>query len=292
MKEYILDNVSLRGIETNFEKEKVVTKVSTIIAEHIGEGQSGDPYNLFSSEILVGFLDEIPTMDVSIGGFKPYNPSAAEGFLDTATNIKVYTGESLTKSTISFYPGQERFSIDKRGYVGINNPDIGRDRVTIDVRSATPIKWNPKAQISVETPGIALTHPYFNEEELSNPTPQYIGRLQFRSIQDPPPLSSAPQDMASVQAETNGKADIYKDARLNLALYTNTGDGEARPLLKNHLEINGYEDKTKIFTQLNLGNVRVFKNQEEAVKEGGLVDGDVYQDSEQNLKIVYVTQEV
>lgn len=291
-----MDNMSLRGVQTDFEsgKEMITTKVSTITAEQLGEGQEGSPYNLFSSEILLNdtLLGSPTTIDVSIGGFEPYNPFAAKFFLNTATNIKVYTGESLSESAISFYPGQERFSIDKRGYVGINNPDINDERfVTLDVRSARPQMQDPRFPSIIETPGIALTHPYYNEEEGRPPTPRYIGRLKFRSIQDPPGFLSFPTDMAAVQAETDGEANIYKDARLNLALYTNTGDGERRPSLKKHLEINGYEGKTKIFTPLNLGNVPVFRDQEEAVLLGKLVNGDVYQDRLQNLKIVNTNQE-
>ena len=46
-----------------------------------------------------------------------------------------------------------------------------------------------------------------------------------------------------------------------MSLNTNTGDGEGRPELVKHLEINGLENKTKIFTRLNLGNVPVFRDQ-------------------------------
>lgn len=42
---------------------------------------------------------------------------------------------------------------------------------------------------------------------------------------------------------------------------------------------------------LNVSNVPVFRDQEEAVKLGNLVNGDVYQDRLQNLKIVSLIQE-
>ena len=38
---------------------------------------------------------------------------------------------------------------------------------------------------------------------------------------------------------------------------------------------------------LNISKVPVFRNQTEAVEEGGLVNGDVWQDGDQNLKIVF-----
>ena len=75
-----------------------------------------------------------------------------------------------------------------------------------------------------------------------------------------------------------------------MSLNTNTGDGEGRPELVKHLEINGLENKTKIFTRLNLGNVPVFRDLKEAMN-GGLVNGDVWQDGDQNLKIVFLLEE-
>ena len=84
--------------------------------------------------------------------------------------------------------------------------------------------------------------------------------------------------------------NAYEDQRANLEFYTNSGDSE-RSDLKKHLEINGYENKTKIFTKLNLGNVPSFRNQTEAVEEGKLVNGDVWRDGDQNLKIVFLLEE-
>jgi len=42
---------------------------------------------------------------------------------------------------------------------------------------------------------------------------------------------------------------------------------------------------------LNISNVPVFRDQAEAVDEGRLVNGDVYQDRLQNLKIVFLLEE-
>ena len=42
---------------------------------------------------------------------------------------------------------------------------------------------------------------------------------------------------------------------------------------------------------LNVSNVPVFRDQGEAVDEGKLVNGDVWQDREQNLKIVFLLEE-
>ena len=71
---------------------------------------------------------------------------------------------------------------------------------------------------------------------------------------------------------------------------TNTGGREGRPELVKHLEINGFENKTKIFTKLNLGKVPVFRDLKEAIS-GGLVSGDVWQDRDANLKIIFGEQE-
>tara|TARA_R110002153_G_scaffold92436_1_gene224505 strand:+ start:333 stop:464 length:132 start_codon:yes stop_codon:yes gene_type:complete len=40
-----------------------------------------------------------------------------------------------------------------------------------------------------------------------------------------------------------------------------------------------------------VSNVPVFRDQGEAVDEGKLVNGDVWQDREQNLKIVFLLEE-
>lgn len=210
-----------------------------------------------------------------------------------ANKIKIYTGEIPSKMSVIYYEGKERFTIDKRGRVGINNPNIDLDRVTFDVRSpiatTTSLEFPPR----LETPSIAITHPYFNQRESTPPTPQYIGRLQFRSIQEPSRFGSKgiqPTDMAGILVETNGQSDVYEDPRVNMTFNTNTGDGEGSPEPVKHLEINGYENKTKIFTQLNLGKVPVFET-EKAALASGLVSGDVWQDSFRNLKIIFGEQE-
>jgi hypothetical protein len=81
----------------------------------------------------------------------------------------------------------------------------------------------------------------------------------------------------------------YDDQRANLQFYTNTGNEEGARLEK-HLEINGFENKTKIFTQLNLGKVPVFRDLKAAIS-GGLVSGDVWQDTDGNLKIIFGEQD-
>ena len=95
--------------------------------------------------------------------------------------------------------------------------------------------------------------------------------------------------MAAIQVETDGQANVYEDARVNMSLNTNTGDGERTPTLVKHLEINGYEKKTKIFTQLNLGNVPVFRDLKEAMN-AGLVSGDVWQDNDAILRIMFLQE--
>ena len=51
----------------------------------------------------------------------------------------------------------------------------------------------------------------------------------------------------------------------------------------------GLRIKPKIFTRLNLGNVPVFRDLKEAIN-GGLVSGDVWQDNDANLKIIFGEQ--
>lgn len=285
-KEYITDTVTLRGEKTiNFK-----TEAQSRIAQINFEDLNGETQIALASQttFVETGINPVPITTISLGGFVDSESEVISFAETTATKIKLYTGEKLSRNLIEFYPGQERFTVDKRGHVGINNTDIDRDIVTLDVRSTTALSTNPEFTPRLNTPSVAITHPYYNYKGGKPPTPQYIGRLQFRSIQSPAGVGFVviPTDMAAIQVETDGEANVYEDARVNMSLNTNTGDGKSRTELVKHLEINGFENKTKIFTQLNLGNVPVFRDQEEAVLLGNLVNGDVYQDRLQNLKIV------
>ena len=288
-KEYITDTVTLRGEKTFNEltnNTSIITQINYTDLD--GEIQSALASQTTLAETIRGAA---PITTISLGGFVDSESEVISFENITASKIKLYTGERLSKGMIAFYPGQERFTVDKRGYVGINNPNMDLDRVTFDVRSTTAVAAFDFATRS-ETPSIAITHPYYSEQGGKPPTPQYIGRLQFRSVQSPDEggFVVIPTDMAAIQVETNGEGVVYEDARVNLSLNTNTGEGQGRPELVKHLEINGYENKTKIFTKLNLGKVPMFRDAVEAVS-GGLVSGDVWQDRNSNLKIIFGEQE-
>ena len=289
-KEYITDTVTLRGEKTLNELTSTTSKVTQINYTDLdGEIQSA----LASQTTLVeNIKGAAPITTISLGGFVDSESQFISLGNTTANKIKLYTGQRLSRSLIEFYPGQERFTVDKRGHVGINNPNIDSDRVTFDVRSPIGISTNPEISPRLETPSVAITHPYYNYKGSRPPTPQYIGRLQFRSVQSPDEgaFVDIPTDMAAIQVETNGEANVYEDPRVNLSLSTATGSGIGRPIPVKHLEINGYENKTKIFTQLNLGKVPVFET-EKAALASGLVSGDVWQDSFRNLKIIFGEQE-
>ena len=284
-KEYITDTVTLRGEKTVNELTNTTSKITQINYTDLdGETQSA----LASQTTLDNtFKGAAPITIVSLGGFVDSESEVISFGETTATKIKLYTGQRLSKSMVQFYPGQERFTVDRRGHVGINNTDIDRDKVTLDVRSTTAMPINPESIPLLETPSIAITHPYFNQKGSIPSTPQYIGRLQFRSIQNPDEGASSgiPTDMAAIQVETDGQANVYEDPTVNLSLYTNTAGREGEANMVKYLEINGYEKKTKIFTQLNLSNVPAFRDLKEAIN-GGLVTGDVWQDSEGTLKIM------
>ena len=294
-KEYITDTVTLEGVETFDEKTSDQSKISQINYKSLeGEGTVPDSCALATqitfNKRLIGIAAETT---MSIGGFEDSTLEFQLPEIKAPNKIKLYTGEPFSENLIEFYPGRERFTIDKRGYVGINSPDIFRDRVTLDVRSTISIPANTPIAPRPETPSIAITHPYFNQGGSKFPTPQYIGKLQFRSIQEPSRFGGKgipPTDMAGILVETNGEANVYEDARVNLSLSTSTGEEGARPNVTKHLEINGYENKTKIFTKLNLGKVPMFRDAVEAVS-GGLVSGDVWQDRNSNLKIIFGEQE-
>jgi len=286
-KEYITDTVTLRGEKTSNRFTNTTSKITQINYTDL----DGEIQSALSSQTTLAEagINPVPITTISLGGFVDSESEVISSGETTANKIKLYTGEQLSKDLIEFYPGQERFTVDKRGYVGINNPNIDSDRVTFDVRSTTASAINPKFSPRLQAPSIAITHPYYNYAGGKPPTPQYIGRLQFRLMENPDEgeVGDIPADMAAIQVETGGQESVYEDARVNMSLNTNTGDGVSRPALVKHLEINGLENKTKIFTQLNLGNVPVFRDQTEAVEEGKLVNGDVYQDRLQNLKIVF-----
>lgn len=290
-----MDTVSLEGVETFNEETATHSRITQINYQGLEGGrQDLGTKQAFSCQTTVekASIDPSPITTISIGGFEDSVSGIIPQEIPTANKIKLYTGELATESAVSFYEGKERFTIDKRGYVGINSPDIDRQRfTTLDVRSTIPIPVNPKFISPPEPPVIALTHPYFDIEGAKPPTPTYIGRINFRSIQSAGTVQnpSRPTDMAGISVETNKGANVYEDRRVNLSLSTTTGEegGVPAPRLTKHLEINGYENKTKIFTALNLAKVPVFRDQAEAVDEGGLVNGDVYQDREQNLKIIF-----
>ena len=291
-KEYITDTVSLRGVETIDEKTQMRYLLSQVTANTESTGRKGG-ISAFSVSNVSDFRmsKSRGTTTISIGGLVDESSPIQPIFFQTANTIRFYTGQVPEENLVFFYPGTERFTIDKRGYVGINNPNIDTDRVTFDVRSTTAMAANPEFVPRVETPSIAITHPYYKYKGGEPPTPQYIGRLQFRSVQSPDEATEdAPTDMAAIQVETDGESDIYQDPTVNMTFNTNTGGEEGRPELVKHLEINGFENKTKIFTKLNLGKVPVFRDLKEAIS-GGLVSGDVWQDRDANLKIIFGEQE-
>ena len=295
MKEFIMDTVTLEGVETFDEKTSNQSKISQINYKYLESEPTFPDSCAFATQITFNkrFLGVAAVTTISIGGFEDSTLEFQPQEINAPNKIKLYTGEPFSENPGEFYPGRERFTIDKRGHVGINSPNIFRDRVTLDVMSTTAYSTSPIITPGPETPSIAITHPYFNQKGSTPPTPQYVGRLQFRSVQEPSRFGSKgipPTDMAVISVETNGQSDVYEDPRVNMTFNTNTGDGEGRPEPVKHLEINGYEKKTKIFTQLNLGNVPVFRDLKEAMN-GGLVNGDVWQDGNQNLKIVNILEE-
>ena len=125
-------------------------------------------------------------------------------------------------------------------------------------------------------------------------------------------------------ATRKAKSEAFEDLPVTFAIaqnYFNTRDIE--PINYNIISIGGGSDETseiipksqndanfiQFFTKpqttfkggvgverftikptgiLNMSSVPVFLDQTEAVEEGGLVNGDVYQDGEQNLKIVFI----
>jgi hypothetical protein len=284
-KEYITDTVTLEGVETFNELTKSEYKLTQIVA-NVAFGEKEQNLPVFSVATTGGQegTKDIPSSNVSIGGFVDETIPIEPISVFSPSNIRFYTGEAPDLTAISYYPGAERLTISSEGRVGINSPTS--QKFTLDVREALPFE-------GFDTPGrprtssIAITQPFYKSKR-GDTTPEFGGIL-FRAN-----ISEEEENIVTYSLIKSGNEGLvqnsYDDQRANLQFYTNTRK-DIQVVEKKHLEINGFEDKTKIFTQLNLGNVPVFRDQTEAVEEGGLVNGDVYQDREQNLKIVFLQEE-
>ena len=283
-KEYITDTVTLEGVETFNELTLTEYKLTQISANVAFDGQE-QILPVFSVATM-GPPPKVagkPTTTISIGGYVDETSPIQPISVQAPSNIRFYTGEGLDPFAVEYYPGAERLTITGAGRVGINSPN-NQKQGTLDVREGVPSAGfggpgRPR------TSSIAITQPFYMSKR-GDTTPEF-GDIFFRAnISEG---GDVPVVYSWIKSGNDGLVqNSYEDQRANLELYTNTGDG---PQLVKHLEINGFENKTKIFTQLNLGNVPVFRNQAEAVEEGRLVNGDVWQDGDQNLKIVFLLGE-
>jgi hypothetical protein len=278
-KEYIMDTVSLEGVESPNELTKSKYKLTQIVANvEFGEKERNLP--VFSVATTGGQegTKDIPSSNVSIGGFVDETIPIRPISVDAPNNIRFYTGERLDPTAIANYPGAERLTITSEGRVGINSPNSVK--WTLDVREALPFE-------GFDTPGrprtssIAITQPFYKSKR-GDTTPEF-GNIFFRANVNEE--MDTPVTYSLITSSNEGQVqNSYDDQRANLVFLTNTINEEGARLEK-HLEINGLENKTKIFTQLNLGNVPAFRDLKEAIN-GGLVTGDVWQDSEGTLKIM------
>ena len=283
MKEYIMDNVSLKGVQSSNELTRTESKLTQITANvALTEGKELI-LPVFSASTTVATLEAraVPKTTVSIGGFVDETAPIQPISVPAPINIRFYTGEAFDLAAVQYYPGAERLTINGQGRVGINSPN--NQRSTLDVREALPSAGLRAAR--PRTSSMAITQPFYQDKR-GDTTPEF-GNIFFNV--DVSEEGDEPVPYSWIRSGNDGQVqNSYEDQRAKLQFYTNTGDGEARAELQKHLEINGFENKTKIFTQLNLGNVPVFRDQTEAVEEGRLVNGDVYQDRLQNLKIVFI----
>ncbi len=284
MKEFIMDTVSLEGVQSlnKFTRtEYKLTQISANVAITEGKELILPVFSVATAGPSPEAISELTTTTVSIGGYVDETIPIEPISVQAPNNIRFYTGEALDLSAVAYYPGAERLTITSKGRVGINSPETN---ATLDVREALPSEgFGPGRPM---TSSVAITQPFYVSKKGST-TPEF-GNISFRAN------VSEEEDSATTYSWINSGnggqvQNSYEDQRANLEFYTNSGDGEARPDLKKHLEINGFENKAKIFTRLNLGNVPVFRDLKEAIN-GGLVSGDVWQDNDANLKIIFGEQ--
>lgn len=287
MKEYITDNLSLKGVQPDegLPVEQASCLAQLTVAPTDGE-RTVTEFPVMSFHTMLGdpFDPKAKSgeMEISIGGFVNDLSPIQSLFVKSAQKIKFYTGQSPDPTAAENYPGAERLTIAATGRIGINSPSA-KSFTTLDVREAFPSGGFNEPR-RPRTSSISITQPYYKDKRGN--TPPEFGHLFFMMNVDPE--GDEPFPYSRITSGNDGFIeDSYRDKIANLQFFTNTGNGEGSQL-KKHLEINGIEDKTKIFTQLNLGNVPVFRDQTEAVEEGRLVNGDVYQDRLQNLKIVFI----
>jgi len=277
MKEYIMDTVSLRGVETIDLK----AGMSYLLSQITADTTSQEGLSAFSVSNASDLRMGRSSTTINIGGLADESSPIQPIFLPTANTIRFYTGQGPEEGLVVFYPGAERLTISNTGRVGINS--ASNRNSTLDVREGLPYR-DFGTPMKPSTSTLSITQPFFKDKRGGPPE---FGIIQFRlngSEETDKPLT-----FSSISSGNDGITDSYEDRIANLRFYTNTKD-DFVGAPKKHLEINGFENKTKIFTQLNLGNVPVFRDQTEAVEEGRLVNGDVYQDREQNLKIVLLLE--
>tara|TARA_R110000803_G_scaffold141682_1_gene208075 strand:- start:16 stop:882 length:867 start_codon:yes stop_codon:yes gene_type:complete len=282
-KEYITDTVSLRGVQST-DRDGYQTKLSQVTANVAlteGEEQNLPVFSVATTGPPPKEESKDTATTISIGGLVDESSPIQPIFLQTANTIRFYTGEVPDPRAVAYYPGAERLTINSAGRVGINSPET---YATLDVREALPSEgFGPGRP---RTSSIAITQPFYKSKK-GDTTPEF-GNIFFRANtseeEDNPVVYSRISSGNNFQVRNS-----YEDQRANLEFYTNTGD-EERTVEKKHLEINGFEGKTKIFTQLNLSNVPVFRDLKAAMA-AGLVNGDVWTDTEGNLKIILGEQD-
>ena len=198
MKEYIMDTVSLRGVETIDLK----AGMSYLLSQITADTTSQEGLSAFSVSNASDLRMGRSSTTINIGGLADESSPIQPIFLPTANTIRFYTGQGPEEGLVVFYPGAERLTISNTGRVGINS--ASNRNSTLDVREGLPYR-DFGTPMKPSTSTLSITQPFFKDKRGGPPE---FGIIQFRlngSEETDKPLT-----FSSISSGNDGITDSYK----------------------------------------------------------------------------------